>query len=61
METLPMKTLLKFAVGAAIAGALVKLLIRQLSGNGMSPSRGERFTAAALSTAADMVGNSGGH
>jgi hypothetical protein len=29
-----MKTLLKFAVGAAIAGALVNMLLKQRSGNG---------------------------
>jgi hypothetical protein len=31
-----MKTLFKFAVGAAIAGALVNMLMKQRSGNSMS-------------------------
>jgi hypothetical protein len=41
-----MKTLLKFAMGAAIAGALVNLLLKQMSGDRASASRGERFASA---------------
>jgi hypothetical protein len=41
-----MKTLLKFAMGAAIAGALVNLLLKQMSGDRSSASRGERFANA---------------
>ena len=41
-----MKTLIKFAVGAAIAGALVNVLMKRRSGNDMSASRDERFAAA---------------
>jgi hypothetical protein len=37
-----MKTLMKFAVGAAIAGALVNMLMKQRSGRGAGMMEGSR-------------------